>query len=80
MKQREWNDYRMLCNNIAEALSDAYEDDVPVLYEFAVDPASFDVKVINGYEETPEGWIYESIVDAEWPTIEECAKQYFDFR
>ncbi len=80
MKQSEYDRYRELCNNISEALAEAYEDDVPVVYEFAVNPVSFEVKVIDGYEDTPEDWIYECIVDAEWDTIERCAQQYFDFR
>ena len=80
MRQSEYNRFRELCSNIERALADAYPDETPAVYEFAVNPATYEVKVIDGYLETPEGWIYESIVDAESTTIEECANQYFDFR
>ena len=80
MKQSEYNSYKELCDNIFNALADAYEDEPGNPYEFAVNPATFEVQVVGSYLVTPEGWIYESIVDAEWETIEECAKQYFDFR
>ena len=80
MRQSEYNRFRELCDNIQVALANEYEDEIPAVYEFAVNPKTFEVKVINGLKETPKGWIYESIVDAEWETIEECAKQYFDFR
>ena len=80
MKQSEYNRFRELCSNIETALADAYPDETPAVYEFAVNPDTYEVKVIDGFDETPDGWMYESIVDAEYPTIEECAKQYFDFR
>jgi len=80
MKQSEYNRFKELCDNIYNALAEAYEDDIPEVYEFAVNPATYEVKVIDGYLDTPEGWIYESIVDAEPETIEACAEQYFDFR
>lgn len=80
MRQAEYNRYRELCSNIERALADAYPDEVPAVYQFAVNPATYEVRVVERYIDTPEGWIYESIVDAEMTTIEECAKQYFDFR
>lgn len=80
MKQKDWNDYKELCDNIYEALSDAYPDDSPAYYEFAVRPSTLEVKVVESESEVEDDWVYECIVDAEWETIEECAKQYFDFR
>ena len=80
MKKVDWNRYNELCENIANALADFYDEEVPVIYEFAVNPKTFEVKVIEQLSETPDGWIYESIVDAEWSTIQDCAAQYFDFR
>ena len=80
MRQAEYNKYRELCLNIEQALSDAYPEDSPVEYEFAVNPATYEVMVVFDYLDTPEGWIYESITDAEWDTICRCAEQYFDFR
>lgn len=80
MRQAEYNRYRELCSNIETALADAYPDETPVEYEFAVNPSTFEVKVVDSYLDTPEGWIYECIVDAEYSTIQDCASQYFDFR
>lgn len=80
MKQSEYNKYNELCNNIFNALADAYEDEPGIEYEFAVNPVTYEVIAIGGYLETPEGWIYECIPDVEWETIQNCADQYFDPR
>ena len=80
MTQREYDNHRLLCNNICDALADAYQDETPVEYQFAVNPKTYEVKVVESLAGVPAGWIYESIVDAEWSTICDCADQYFDFR
>ena len=80
MKQSEYNRYKELCDNIFNALADAYEDDPGEPYELAVNPDTYEVQVVGSYLEVPEGWIYESIPDAEWETIQNCADQYFDPR
>ena len=73
-------DVRALTQSIYDALSKAYPDETPVLYEFAVHPKTHEVKVINGFSELPEGFFYEAATDAEWDTIWEIANSYFDVR
>lgn len=80
MRQSEYNRYKELCSNIEKALADAWPDDTPPYYEFAVKPSTLEVKVVESEAEVEDDWVYECIVDAEWSTIEECAQQYFDFR
>ena len=71
---------RRLAQAIYDALTEAYPDETPALYEFAVHPKTHEVKVINGYSELPDGWFYEAATDAEWDTIWEIATSYFDVR
>ncbi|MBR0291105.1 MAG: hypothetical protein IJQ79_03130 [Bacteroidales bacterium] len=80
MRQQQLNRYRELCNTICEVLTDTYEDDGRESYPFAVNPATFEVVAVGSEAATPDGWIFESIPNLEWTSIEECAQQYFDFR
>ena len=84
MKASEYNKMQYLCSSIYEAIDEYYQDfdssDLPVEYQFAVNPDTFEVKVIQSLDETPEGWVYESVTDLEYDTIEDCAQNYFDLR
>ena len=79
MRQSVYNKYLELCNNIFNALADACEEPEDP-YQFAVNPKTYEVVAVGSLAEVPEGWMYESITDAEWETIQDCAQQYFDFR
>lgn len=79
MKQSEYNRYKELCENIAKVIEDGY-DWTHDVYTVAVNPATYELVPVDEESQAPDGWIYEVLLDSEYSTIEECAKQYFDFR
>ncbi len=79
MKQSEYNRYKELCDNIAKVIEDGYDWEHDA-YTVAVNPATYEVIPVNDESDVPDGWILEVLLDTDQSSIEECAKQYFDFR
>lgn len=79
------NKRTLLALAILTAITEFYKDkeELPDVYELAINPDTLEAFVIdgeevNGWWDLPPGFTYDSIVDLEPTTIDACASCYFE--